>query len=248
MVPQTVVAFIGFLLLIAPGLLFEMLRERRRPAFQETAFREASRTAFTSLLFTAAALTLLAFVRAAWPGLMPDPGRWIREKGRYLETHYRLIAAFFMVEMVLASALALLADSVLKRQATGKIVQGDLWYQVFRMDRPRGKVPWVSLQLKDKTQIAGVLNHYSVGEKLENREIALMHNRKGTGLKRITAGGIEIRFDGWQQVVVAAEQIAFLKVMYLPGAGPPKESWWQRNMPPPSAVSPAPTSRASAGG
>ena len=239
MVPQTILAFVAFLLLVAPGLFFEILREKRRPTIEETAFREASRTAFTSLIFTGVALALLAALRLWRPDLLPDPGRWLREKGRYLEAHYRLIAAFAVVELLLALALALTADRLLRRRATGEIVPGGIWFQILRVDRPKNKVPWVSVQLTDKTQIAGFLNYYTAAEKLENREIALKGNVQGRGLK-LKVGNSETRLDDWDTVVVRGDQIAYLKVMYLNAGRAEKESWWQRNLPPPSAVSPGP--------
>lgn len=220
MVPQTVLAFVAFLLLVAPGLFFEILRERRRPTLEETTFREASRTAFTSLLFTGGAVALLALVRTVWPSLLPDPGRWLRENSAYVESHYRLIAAFFLVEVVLALALALLADTVLRRRASGQIVPGGIWYQVLRVDRPQGTLPWVSLELADKTRLAGFLSYYTASEKLENREIALKHNVDGTGMRLAKEDGTEVPLDQWKTVVVRADQIAYLKVTYLPAAGP----------------------------
>jgi hypothetical protein len=73
-IPQTILALVGFLFLVAPGLVFEIRRERRRPVLEETTFREVSRTALASLVFSVLALAILAWVRAKWPESMPDPG------------------------------------------------------------------------------------------------------------------------------------------------------------------------------
>ena len=66
MAPDTLGALLAFLVFVAPGLCFELLRERRRPALEQTAFREASRIALTSLLFSGAALVVVVAVVAGW--------------------------------------------------------------------------------------------------------------------------------------------------------------------------------------
>jgi uncharacterized membrane protein SpoIIM required for sporulation len=58
-IPQTVLSLVAFLFLVAPGILFELRRERRRPGRKETAFREAARTALAGLLFSVAAVLVL---------------------------------------------------------------------------------------------------------------------------------------------------------------------------------------------
>jgi hypothetical protein len=58
-IPQTILSLVAFLFLVAPGILFELRRERRRPGRKETAFREAARTALASLLFSVAAVLVL---------------------------------------------------------------------------------------------------------------------------------------------------------------------------------------------
>lgn len=222
MVPQTVLAFVAFLLLVAPGLSFEILRERRRPSLEETAFREASRIALTSLVFTGAAVLLLAIVRALWPEAMPDPGRWLREKQAYVQEEYRLIGRFFLIELVLALTGAFIADRIFINRAKGKIFSGSVWYHVLRRDRPRGQLPWISVQLKDKTQIAGFLQYYTPGERLQDREISLEPNVEGTALAIRAEDGTTTALDGWRSVIVRGDQIVYFKVKYLPMASPAK--------------------------
>lgn len=40
MIPQTAVAFVAFILLVVPGITFELLRQTRRPSFEQTALEE----------------------------------------------------------------------------------------------------------------------------------------------------------------------------------------------------------------
>jgi Family of unknown function (DUF6338) len=63
-IPQTAAALLAFPALVAPGIVFENLRERRRPSIEQTTFREISGIALASLYFTVLSLTLLAGLRA----------------------------------------------------------------------------------------------------------------------------------------------------------------------------------------
>jgi Family of unknown function (DUF6338) len=77
MIPETFAALYAFLGLVAPGLIYQILREKRRPAVDETAFREASRIALTSLVFTTVATLLMTLLGVVAPGLFPDIAAWI---------------------------------------------------------------------------------------------------------------------------------------------------------------------------
>jgi hypothetical protein len=212
MIPQTLGSLLAFLGLIAPGLIFELRRERRRPTIEETAFREASRVALTSLAFTLSALALLAVVRARRPELMPDPGAWLKQGHRYVNEHYRLIARTFLIEISIAAGLALLTDWLLAGTARGRIVPGSLWFHLLRMQRPDNTVPWLHARLKDETEFWGYLGDYTPEEKLENREISivgpkLQMRRKGENTNTM--------LDTWASVAVRGDEINFLRITYI---------------------------------
>lgn len=60
MIPQTVGALIGFLIFIAPGVLWELLRERHRPPLDGSTFREAARVALMSVVLSGLAIAVVA--------------------------------------------------------------------------------------------------------------------------------------------------------------------------------------------
>jgi cytochrome c biogenesis factor len=66
MVPTGWVSVLLFLLLVAPGLAFELLSEKRRAAYVESTFREISRLVLGIIGFTALGLVFLAIVRTIW--------------------------------------------------------------------------------------------------------------------------------------------------------------------------------------
>jgi hypothetical protein len=114
-IPEGSVAVLSFVLFVAPGLFFEIRRERRRPVREASPFREISWVILASLAFTSLSLAILGAVRALRPGWIPDPGRWLRQGHGYLELHYRLVGMFLFAEVLLSVMLVLLVDSGLRK-------------------------------------------------------------------------------------------------------------------------------------
>ena len=216
MVPSTLATFAAFLMLVAPGLVFEIRRERRRPALEETTFREASRVALTSLLFSGASLAALSIVRAARPSLLPDLGLWLHQGNGFLVSRYRLVARAGLAEVALAIGIALGVDAWLARfRSKGHIAPYGLWYQVFRVDRLQGQWPWVSLRLADKTQVWGYLRHYDPGADVKSREIAVRGDVDGRHLYIQADNDDKVtELTDWQTIVVPGDQIVLMKVTY----------------------------------
>jgi hypothetical protein len=211
MIPQTIGAVLAFLGLVAPGLLFELRRERRRPRIEETAFREASRVALTSLIFTLLSLSVLSIVRARRPAWMPDPGLWLEQGHRYAIANYRLIARTLLLEIFIACTFALLVERLFLLGARGDIVPGSIWFHMLRRKRPSGAKPWLHVRLKDETEFWGYLGAYSTEDKIENREITLIgpkHAMKTKGSNTPTF------LTEWAGVAISAEQISFLRITY----------------------------------
>lgn len=211
-VPQTAGAVLAFLGLVAPGLLFELLRERRRPTFNESAFHEAGRVALMSLAFTLLAFAILAAVRIAAPGAMPDPGKWLQQGNAYVKAHYLLVAGALLAEVIVACAAVLVADLVIRGSARGHIRHRSIWFQVLRIDRPAHKVPWLGLTLDDGTEISGYLAYYTEKEEQSNREIALWGPCLGIRPPRHPE---YTELDKWKCIVIRGDKISHMKVTYL---------------------------------
>ncbi len=106
MIPQTVGALIGFLIFIAPGVLWELLRERHRPPLDGSTFREAARVALMSVVLSGLAIGVLAGVHALASDVFFDPGAWLREGRRYVDDHYGRIVVTIGAEVALACLFA----------------------------------------------------------------------------------------------------------------------------------------------
>jgi hypothetical protein len=148
--PSSVAAVLGFLLAVAPGLLFETVRERRRPATERSAFREASDAALASLLCGAVALAVLWGIRSAWPHVLPDPRMWLLHGTRYVADHVREVATFFAGWVLVAGGVAYVGAWAFSRKALARINPNTTgWFEVFRRQKPDGRVAMALVKLED---------------------------------------------------------------------------------------------------
>jgi len=214
-IPQTILSLVAFLFLVAPGILFELLQERRRPGRTETAFREAGRTALASLLFSVAAVLLLAIVdRWRALGLVPDVAHWLADPPGYLQTAGTVVIRFVLLELAVAVTLAVLVDRALagRRQATVQpSVSG--WWQVFRRELPRGARPYARIQLTDGSEYCGTVVLHTLESIPGERELVL-----GPPLTwKPPAASKPFPLDvSWQRVCIAGSAIQVLWVAYVP--------------------------------
>ncbi|MEV6283998.1 DUF6338 family protein [Kribbella sp. NPDC051770] len=233
MIPDSAAALLALLGLVAPGLVYQARRERRRPPSVESAFREASRVALTSLLFTVAATTVMVVVASAWPAL-PEISTWLRDPGAYLPDNYAKVGLFLLLELVLACCLAILFEAGTGRGLRGNILAGSLWYGVLRRDVPAAATRvWLWIVTKDGTELKGGLRGYTPGESDDVQEISI----GGSPIRRLRpkanpATGWET-LDAWDSVVVSAAEIKYFLVVYLDAEGnllraEPKAAWWKR--------------------
>lgn len=211
MIPDGIATLYAFLGLIAPGLLYQLQRERARPTLEETAFREASRVAFTSLIFTTLSITLLIGASRLAPQLFVDLAAWIDKGNSYLESHLWLVATSIMVEVALACAIAGLAAYTIdkiKPRTGSSIVKTSVWYQLFQGDLPKDKVAWALAELSDGTLIWGFVDFYTAGQSTDERDISF----KGPGLTVQRKASEKEEQDYWKYVVVKSSDILMIKI------------------------------------
>jgi hypothetical protein len=223
-VPQTLGAVASFLALVAPGIVFELLRERRRAGFKESPFREAARVALGSLAFTLLSCALLiglgTLVRAAFEVDAVVPvDRLVTGGAAYARSHLTLVTTSVVAELVLACALAAALDRLLahRRREITSVRQQTAWHQVFRHDRPPGTVPWVHVHLTDGTSFFGFLRSHTASGPPEEREIVLEGaslTYLGKPLDGTDTHVEDVIGERWARVVVPASQVKYLRVQY----------------------------------
>jgi hypothetical protein len=215
-VPSTWLSVLFFLLLVAPGLVFDLLAERRRAGAGESAFREASRVALASTAFSGAALAVLATIRALKPEWMPDPRRLLGDGQAYLADEYRLVLRALLIQVAIALVLALVTHAVLAKSGGASIRQRSAWSSVFHHELPAGMQAHVRVRMTDETVYIGRVAHFTANIEHADRELVLapplfskIKGRHAHGRPRRVAAH-----------VVPGDQIAVLSVQYRPKATP----------------------------
>lgn len=219
MIPDTFATLLALLGLVAPGLVFELRRERRHPAHDDSAFREASRTALSSLLFTSVVVILMGFVRLIWPSVIVDVGAWVEGGSAYFADHVGLIGINAAVAVLAAVALALLAESMLGRNVAASIQPGRIWSYMFKSNRPRGTSNWVGVELTSGGRIFGFVDRFSTGLGTDDGELFVV----GPGLTLVRpqddvdAPPERLSLDGkWDGIQVRSSEISSIRLQYKP--------------------------------
>ena len=216
--PQTFGALAAFLALVAPGIVFELRRERRRGGHRESVFREASRVALGSLVFSLVAMWVLIGLEAAGVPFA-DIVAWSTSGSAYVPQHLFIIVWTALAELALACGAAVTVDLLLARfgREPATVRKLSAWTETLRRDCPPTAVPWVHVYLADGCSFFGALRSYTVGDAAE-REIVL----DGKGLTYVgkpVEGGEQFEKkpigEAWERVIVVASRITYLKVVYL---------------------------------
>jgi hypothetical protein len=149
-VPDSFAAIASFLLLLMPGLIYNMARERLRPTAEESAFREASGIALASFLAGAVAVAVLAIAKAMGLDSLPDAALWVKQGANYAADNLDKIAVFFASYSLLAAGAAWLGAWLLFH--AGDDVDIDLTptrgSKRFGSGDPPGRNRWPSWSLK----------------------------------------------------------------------------------------------------
>jgi hypothetical protein len=223
-IPQTLGALAAFLTLVAPGIAFELRRERRRARHQETAFREASRVALGSLVFTVASLLVLTGIQGLFAllglHLLASPQAWLSSGDGYVREHLALIVVSVAVELALACALAIGFDFLLARRGReqASVRQWTAWTEALRLDRPADTRPWVHIFLESGSSFFGYVRSFTPSGPMGEREIVIEGESltyQGKPLAGIEEFEKKVIGDTWHRVVIPGAKIAYLRVAYL---------------------------------
>jgi hypothetical protein len=211
-VPSTWLSVVFFILLVAPGLLFELLSERRRGGFKESAFREISRVVLASLGFSGLALGVLAIIRAVQPSWMPDPGMLFSTPAAYVAGHYRLVLWALVAEGVLALSAVWVVHLLLVWRYGAPIRRVNTWRQVFRSDCPKSCQPFVRVRLSGGIIYTGAVAAYTIDPEDEGGDLVLgppIFSKSGDGELKPAP-------RAYQRVVIPRSAVEVLSVEYRP--------------------------------
>lgn len=228
MVPSTVAAVVAFLLLVTPGLVFELLWQRTRPRRDETAFVEASRVVLTGVACTGAAAVTLVVLETAAAGAAIDVVDLARDGNRYVTAHPALALRTLVAVTVLAVLYGVAAHAVLSPPTTRRIAQETAWHTAFSRMAAPGVRPYLSVQLKDGTTITGYSAAYSTEPDPAKRDLLL-----SAPLAIRAPGDADARqLDAsWQVMAVSGMEISTIAAAYVGTARPavrPRRRWVSR--------------------
>ena len=214
MVPTTWLTLASFLLLVAPGILFDLLAALRTPGRTESTFREISRVVLASFGFSALGLAVVAFVRAFWPEAMPDPRRLILEGNKYIAYHYALLIGAFALDAVVALGTVYLIHLRLRPKDAPSLRAESVWSAVFRRGRPsHAYVPYARVRTSDGYVYQGFVGEFTADLDQEQRELVL---HPPLGSKRATDSSMSAVPVEWQRIILPASNIASITIQYRP--------------------------------
>jgi hypothetical protein len=214
MVPTSWLTVVLFLFLIAPGLLFDLLADRRRASVTESAFREAGRVILASLVFDSFAFVVLMGIQRLHPRWVPDPAAMVRGGIGYVADHYNLVLITIIVQTLLATAAAGAVHLLFAMRGGGTIRQVSAWTQVFKRDCPKGTKPIVRVRLTGGSIYAGLVVNFTSDHKLESRELVLTRPlaAKASGAEN----GLTDLPSQYDRVVLRGAAIDVIAVEYRP--------------------------------
>jgi hypothetical protein len=206
-VPQTLIGLVVFAAVVAPGLVYTVVREAKHPSSRESSqFRDTVAVVGAGLAAQLAALWLFALVRWWKPEDTPNIGELLTKppKGEppYLIEHLPYVAGWGLAILALACAIGGLL-AFLPSLPVGTISRASGWHKAFRAHGTK-RIVYVACELTDGTYLRGKLwSHSTATDETGDRDLILieaeLRRRKsedfvalGTGLTIVTAR--EIRF------------------------------------------------------
>lgn len=218
MIPDSLAAFVSFLLLLAPGITWQLQQARHEPAVKETTLVEISRVVIASLLATGtAALVLLPWL---WLPLYRriETDAFPLDRPAAIAPYVAAVAATALLACGLTLILA-----AFRWPRRAPINRGRQWNHVFVTMKPAGSAtPYLTVELLDDTVWKGELVGFDTDPEDDQRGLTL-----GPPLRRKRPGAPfqskSPDADPWRVVVLPESQIKSIQVQYPPQAATPTQ-------------------------
>lgn len=216
--PETVASLIAFLLLVTPGICFELLRESSRPERVRSTFRETAVVVVASVVLSGAALAVLLLVREVESNWLPSPQDLARSPGASSTEHLGLVVRALTAHVVLACGLAYAWHRLLCwKRPGGKVSPNPAWFEIVRGNaNPRNDRVLVSVELQDGSGVRGLVKGYDLTPDQSLRSLVLAGSDSNPLVTRRASTAVESPVDpGWAYVVVPAEHIKLATVAFV---------------------------------
>lgn len=203
-----------FLLLVAPGLLYDLRARKWRVSPHESAFAEVGRIALASIAFSAFGAVVALAAWQWFDGLRFSFERFMLENKYAVENASRallLLAISTAVSCRVAWAWDAWQRSTAGEKSADMKVHSE-WVEVFREDLPPGNKPFVQVTMKDGRTWMGWVEDYTSGVHDASRSLVL----SGTMATAEPNGASAKNLDAhWSRVILNGDEIQHIMVRYL---------------------------------
>lgn len=230
----TTAALLAFIFLVVPGVAFELLRQTRRPAFDQTATEELARVLVASIGFGSLAAMFLAGVSLLFSDVVIDVKVFAAEgPGWYWRNHPAVVLSSIFLQTSLATLLGAVVHrslnhpdskgwasratrrvAALLRHTSGEQIERfGVWRTIFRDFRPHGAETQVTLVKRDGTLITGTLGGYDTSGPIADRNLAL------SGAVHVLRPGWDCPRElpgDWKFIIIPGSEISEVMVTWPP--------------------------------
>lgn len=217
MIPTTWLAVILFLLVVSPGLFFDLLAARRRVGVVESAFREIGRVAMGSLGFTLVTLVVVLGAQQLFPQVFFDPHALILNGNAYLADHYGQVVLTIVVAALVSHATAFGLHKNLARRDGETIRKMSTWSKAFKQGVPDDHAVFVRVRLSSGLVYTGQVENFSPEIPVADRELLLT---KPLAVKLDAKSTLTSLPDAYSRVILPGSEIEAIAVEYRPASSP----------------------------
>lgn len=211
MVPVNLWSAVFFLVLVAPGLLHDLMSETRTARQKESAFREISRVVLASLGFSAVPLLLITLLGdLAVVDWLPNPSKWAESGSTYAVDNYATIVLSLVLQCVLSCALVWVFHR-LRHGDDPRLVAKPTWRKVFRDDNPTNAAPIVRVRTTAGSTYVGRLGDYTQSWD-EDRDLVLGPPLQ---VKQQGSKATDLHPE-WQRIIIPSSSVLSITVRYMP--------------------------------
>lgn len=216
MVPTSTIAFVAFLLLVIPGASYEILRSRSRLPREESPFLHISRILLSGTLITVLAFVLLATmhliaVRTATSATLADIPQLLLFGATYVAAHAWLVGKTLLLQIALSVLLAVIFSD-LRSSGAKAIHEADAWHALGELLVEPGQTAWVSVRLKNGSEVTGY--YFGASTELDpgKRELFLRAPLSFRADDEKPALALDA---AWQLMTVPGSEIAYIAAAYV---------------------------------
>jgi hypothetical protein len=156
--PDTFVGLVLFVLFLAPGICYTVVREARRPRRELSALRELAAVVLAGVSCNLIAGVLLAIIRATWPSSTPDVGDFVKSPATHFANHFAQSAEWGVAFLLTACVIGILLGLPDVPLLRGPIQFRSAWY--IDLHHPEQTL-YCGCHLEDGSWIGGYLSSFN---------------------------------------------------------------------------------------